>query len=571
VVVLGSKTAEPTSAELNNSFFKNLTISILHGFRIIGTAFGILRSVKIHLKPKDMKKLIITSIVALLFAGSSSLTAQNWPDEYLGLPGDNLNLFAVMNLFQESETLEGFERSLNDPDKMINNLDLNGDNYVDYLMVFDYVEGNVHTIVIRVALNKREYQDVAVFTVEKFRDGSVQVQLIGDEALYGPNYIVEPYYAETPNPGYRGNVTQTQSRNVTVVRTTYYEVAHWPVIVYISRPVYRPWRSVYYYGYYPVYWRPWTPHYWHFYYGYHYNWHSHYYAYYRPWRHHRCGYYHTGYYTGIRNYSPVVIVNINKGTYKNTYSRPDTRKQGEVLYTQRHGSGSTTGRNATVNRGAGRNSTQAASANSARVARQENTARTSAATSPARTNTSAARQGTETGRRQEATVNTSRDNRGQAVQSNAARQSSTARPAAEAPRNQNTRVTNSRNNTGAAVQNNAAPRRETSAPPARNVSAPASDRNKAATQSPPARVSPNRSNSGSSSAVRTQPARTNSQPSGNVSSPSRSSSRNSGTSVQRSETSNRNSGTSVQRSGSKNNQKRTPARQSERSSAPSRR
>jgi len=507
-----------------------------------------------------MKKLIITSILALLFAGGSNLTAQNWQDEYLGLPGDNLNLFAVMNLFQESETLEGFERSLNDPDKMINNLDLNRDNYVDYLMVFDYVEGNVHTIVIRVALNKRDYQDVAVFTVEKFRDGSVQVQLIGDEALYGPNYIVEPYYAETPNPAYRGNAAQAAPRNATVVRTTYYEVAHWPVIVYISRPVYRPWRSVYYYGYYPVSWRPWTPHYWHFYYGYHYNWHSHYYAYYRPWRHHRCGYYHTGYYTSIRNYSPTIIVNVNKGTYRNTYSRPDSRKQGEVLYTQRHSSGTTVGRSAAVNSDTRRQASQAASSNNARVARQENATRTAA--SPARTNTSATRQSAETGRRQEATVNTTRENRGQAVQSNAPRQSTTARPANEASRNQNSRVTNTNrvDNMGPAVQNNAAPRRETSTAPARNVSTPASYRNRAATQSAPANVSPNRSNSGS--AVRTQPARTKSQSSGNVSSSSRNTSRNSGTSVQRSGNSNRNSGTSVQRSGSSNRNSGTSVQRS---------
>ena len=501
-----------------------------------------------------MKKLFITSILALLFAGG--LSAQNWPDEYLGLPGDNLNLFAVMNLFQESETLEGFERSLNDPDKMINNLDLNRDNYVDYIMVFDYVEGNVHNIVLRVALNQREYQDVAVFTVEKFRDGSVQIQLIGDEALYGPNYIVEPYYAETPNPGYRGNIAQTAPRNVTVVRTTYYEVAHWPVIVYISRPVYRPWRSVYYWGYHPVYWNPWTPHYWHFYYGYHYSWHTHYYAYYRPWRHHRSIYYHTVYYTGIRNYSPTIIVNVNKGNFRNTYSRPDTRQQGEVLYTQRHGSGSTVPRDAAVNSRSGRQTSQAASESNARVARQENAARNSAATSPARTNNNAARQSTETSRRQEGTVNTSRDNRGQAVQSNAARPASTARPAPEAPGNQNSRVTNRVDNMGPALQNNPAPRRETSTAPARNVSAPSSDRNRAATQSAPARVSPNRSNSGSSSAVRSQPARTNSQPSGNVSSSSRNTSRN--------------TETSVQRSGS-SNQRSTPARESGSSRTPGRR
>ena len=31
----------------------------------------------------------------------------------LGLPGDNLDLYAVMDLFQKSKTIEDFEKSLN--------------------------------------------------------------------------------------------------------------------------------------------------------------------------------------------------------------------------------------------------------------------------------------------------------------------------------------------------------------------------------------------------------------------------------------------------------------------------
>jgi hypothetical protein len=92
------------------------------------------------IKLKVMRNLIITSIIALLTAGWSIAGAQNHPDEYLGLPGDNLNLYAVMKLFQESETLEDFEKNLNDENTMVNNLDLNGDNMVDYIMVFDYVD-----------------------------------------------------------------------------------------------------------------------------------------------------------------------------------------------------------------------------------------------------------------------------------------------------------------------------------------------------------------------------------------------------------------------------------------------
>ena len=132
-----------------------------------------------------------------------------------------------MKLFQESQTLEGFERNLNDENSRINNLDLNGDNFIDYIKVIDYVDRDVHNIVLQVAINKRENQDVAVFTVQRFSNGQVQIQLIGDEALYGRNYIIEPIYDEqyanqTPNPGYTGNVA--------VVRTTYYEIAAWPVI-----------------------------------------------------------------------------------------------------------------------------------------------------------------------------------------------------------------------------------------------------------------------------------------------------------------------------------------------------
>ncbi len=280
-----------------------------------------------------MKKLLITSTLALLTTVWSMVGAKEYPEEYLGLPGDNLNLYATMKLFQESETLESFERSLNDENSRINNLDLNGDNLVDYIMVIDYVDGDTHSIVLRAALDKNETQDVAVFTVQRLRDGSVQVQLVGDEALYGRNYIIEPIYAdsgETPNPGYIGN--SGNSRNVTVVRTTTYEVAAWPVVRFIFLPTYVSWHSSWYWGYYPSYWNPWRPFYWHTYYGYHCNWHNHYYRHYRVWNYNRCNVYNTFYYNNIRSYSSEVNYRIKSGRYNSTYSRPDLRKEGEALY-----------------------------------------------------------------------------------------------------------------------------------------------------------------------------------------------------------------------------------------------
>jgi len=275
-----------------------------------------------------MKKLITTSIFALLIAGAINIRAQQYPDEYLGLPGDNLNLYAVMDLFRESETLEKFEKNLNDEKNKINNLDLDGDNYVDYITVSDYVDGNDHTIVLSVAVSKYEKQDVAAFTVNRLNNGSVQIQLIGDEELYGKNYIIEPIYDDnnvgTPNPGYKGN-----QQNITVVQTTTYETASWPMMLYIYQPNYVIWRSGWYYGYYPSYWHTWSPFYYHYYYGYHSHWYPTYYKHYRHWDHPRYERYNSFYYSSVRSQSKHVDNRIREGNYKTTYSHPETRSEGE--------------------------------------------------------------------------------------------------------------------------------------------------------------------------------------------------------------------------------------------------
>jgi hypothetical protein len=276
-----------------------------------------------------MKKFLTTAILLAMFATCTTLMAQPNQEEYLGLPGDNLNLYAVMKLFQESQTLESFEKNLNDENFRINNLDLNGDNFIDYIKVVDYVDRDVHTIVLQVAINPRENQDVAVFTVQRFANGQVQIQLIGDEDLYGRNYIIEPildeqYASQTPNPGYTGNVT--------VVRTTNYEIASWPLIRFIYMPNYIVWHSDWHWGFYPSYWHAWHPYYWHYYYGYHYNWYNTYYSHYHRFDHPRYDHWNDFYYSNRRSHSTYVSHNIETGHYKHTYSKPDQRRKGEELY-----------------------------------------------------------------------------------------------------------------------------------------------------------------------------------------------------------------------------------------------
>lgn len=143
---------------------------------------------------------------------------------------DNLDLRAVASIFGDSRDLSDFERRLNDPNAQISNLDLNGDNRVDYLRVIETIEGNVHLIIIQSVLGRDNYQDIATVEVERDRYNRVQVQVVGDVYMYGNNYIYEPVYVYTP-------------------------------VIYSSFWVgsYHPYYSSWYWGYYPSLYVAWSP------------------------------------------------------------------------------------------------------------------------------------------------------------------------------------------------------------------------------------------------------------------------------------------------------------------------
>ncbi|RZK45707.1 MAG: hypothetical protein EOO94_03900, partial [Pedobacter sp.] len=280
--------------------------------------------------------LVFTCLMVL--QGSTSL-AQDEQQQKLDLPGDNLNLYAVLKIFQESETLEAFERKLNSDTNQVNNLDLDGDNNVDYIRVMDYPEGDVHNITLKVALNKSEDQDLAVIVVRKLGDNRVDIQVIGDEDLYGKDYIIEPNMAddkdvkETPNPGYTGTVVLDDGETVNVQTITTYQVATWPVVRTVFVPGYVVWRSPWYWSHYPSYWRPWRPNYWHYYYGYHFHWQYHYYSHYRRWNGYRVPGWHTMYYgSSFRSRSVVFQTRYRQGAYRTTYSRPQLAVQGSARF-----------------------------------------------------------------------------------------------------------------------------------------------------------------------------------------------------------------------------------------------
>ena len=142
---------------------------------------------------------------------------------------DGLDLKAVSELFKDSENLAAFEKALNDPELGINNLDLDDDGEVDFIRVVEEVADDTHVIILQVPLAENEFQDVATIEVEKSGEDEYNMQIHGDEVIYGVNYYVAPVSVH---------------------------VHTWPLITWIYRPVYRPYRSVFRVGFYPRWWRP---------------------------------------------------------------------------------------------------------------------------------------------------------------------------------------------------------------------------------------------------------------------------------------------------------------------------
>ena len=160
----------------------------------------------------------------------------------------DLDLKTVATLFGQAKDLEQFEQLLNNPDSAFSNLDLNGDGNVDYLRVIETADQSRHLVVIQAVLAKDVYQDVASIFVEKDSESeSVTVQVIGDEYIYGADYIIEPVYIYRP-------------------------------IIYdwFWGPSWVCWHSPFYWDYWPTWWHPYHCIAHHLYWD-HCYWHHHYY------------------------------------------------------------------------------------------------------------------------------------------------------------------------------------------------------------------------------------------------------------------------------------------------------
>lgn len=210
---------------------------------------------------------------------TSLLQAQQSAVDSTGLPGDNFSLQGALQMFQKAGSPEEFEKLINEENNSVNNLDLNDDGETDYIRVIDKMDNDVHALILQVAVSATENQDIAVIEIEKTGTESAQLQIIGDEDIYGEEVIVEPDGGEEENSFIRWNNNSNLSGpnaafDIEPVRIIV-NVWLWPSVRFIYAPVYRPWVSPWRWRHYPVYWKPWRPYAWHV-------WHPRCVVYHRP-------------------------------------------------------------------------------------------------------------------------------------------------------------------------------------------------------------------------------------------------------------------------------------------------
>jgi hypothetical protein len=188
---------------------------------------------------KFLKLSLITFTITAFLTGCNAIQpdpTSTYPTEGAGLAVDengywakeNLDLQAVGGLLEKADDAEEFEYLLNSEDG-VNNLDMNGDGYADYISVreFDDREDNQRGFSLFSMFGPDLIQEIAqvIFYRDRNDYPGSRVLVRGNDQIYGDNYYYETNWLDRSVP-----------------------IASW---IFTDRDNY--YRSPYYYDYYPDY------------------------------------------------------------------------------------------------------------------------------------------------------------------------------------------------------------------------------------------------------------------------------------------------------------------------------
>ena len=131
----------------------------------------------------------------------NSEVAQTDPNEYWAK--DNLDLQRAGDLFEQADSPQEFEELLNKPDSL-NNLDLNGDGWVDYVSVQEFEDRDTNTrgLSLFSSFGPGLVQEVAQMFL--FRDApnvpGARMLVRGNDQIYGANQFYEANWLDRALP-----------------------------------------------------------------------------------------------------------------------------------------------------------------------------------------------------------------------------------------------------------------------------------------------------------------------------------------------------------------------------------
>ena len=138
-------------------------------------------------------------VVGLFLTACSTEQTQMQPGIEAGLAGDywakdNLDLQRIGDLLERSDSPQEFETYLNEDDG-INNLDLNGDGYVDYISVDEFDDRGDYErgLSLYCRFGPDEIQEIAqiIFYREDLDYPGARVLVRGNEQIYGDDFYYE--------------------------------------------------------------------------------------------------------------------------------------------------------------------------------------------------------------------------------------------------------------------------------------------------------------------------------------------------------------------------------------------
>ena len=179
-----------------------------------------------------------------------------------GLPGDQFSLEGALELFKQSNNPEEFEKLINTESNQVNNLDLNNDGEIDYIKVIGKKEKDAHVFILQVPISESENQDIAVIEIEKKGKSEANIQIVGDEDIFGEERIVEPSDGSVIDDDEEDAEGGPSPNGYTYTRVIF-NVWTWPCVMFVYAPAYVVWNSPWRWHHYPGFWKPWRPLAWH--------------------------------------------------------------------------------------------------------------------------------------------------------------------------------------------------------------------------------------------------------------------------------------------------------------------